>query len=260
MPTMAGAFAYDLYKNRDVLSAADLPIIAVGFVAAFVMAVIVVRYLLDYVSRHGFALFAWWRLAGRRRRTGRAVGLGLRLRESCKPAPQKVERQDRDADTEPFAERLFRQAVEQLRAVDGAQKARQDHCRNQRQPVPEGEPGQPEDDDLQEMLRRHAGGMGRDQRLAVVLEEPCEQHRDQRSGRPDQHAEQGKDDACHGQPGAGQPLDARDLRPGQHQDEAAEHQLQQRVRKLHHQEDAADRPDHAAGDERPATSMRTNAR
>ena len=62
MPTMAGAFAYDLFKNRDVLSAADLPIIAVGFVAAFVMAVIVVRYLLDYVSRHGFALFAWWRL------------------------------------------------------------------------------------------------------------------------------------------------------------------------------------------------------
>jgi undecaprenyl-diphosphatase len=62
MPTMAGAFAYDLYKNRDVLSAADLPVIGVGFIAAFVMAVIVVRYLLDYVSQHGFALFAWWRL------------------------------------------------------------------------------------------------------------------------------------------------------------------------------------------------------
>ena len=62
MPTMAGAFAYDLYKNRDVLSAADLPVIGVGFIAAFVMAVIVVRYLLDYVSRHGFELFAWWRL------------------------------------------------------------------------------------------------------------------------------------------------------------------------------------------------------
>lgn len=62
MPTMAGAFTYDLYKNRDVLSAADLPVIGVGFVAAFIMAVIVVRYLLDYVSKHGFALFAWWRL------------------------------------------------------------------------------------------------------------------------------------------------------------------------------------------------------
>ncbi len=62
MPTMAGAFAYDLFKNRDILSAADLPIIVTGFVAAFVMAVIVVRYLLDYVSRHGYALFGWWRL------------------------------------------------------------------------------------------------------------------------------------------------------------------------------------------------------
>lgn len=62
MPTMAGAFAYDLFKNRDVLSTADLPIIATGFVAAFVMAVIVVRYVLDYVSRHGYALFGWWRL------------------------------------------------------------------------------------------------------------------------------------------------------------------------------------------------------
>ena len=62
MPTMAGAFAYDLYKNSDILSAADLPIIATGFVAAFVAAVIVVRFLLDYVSRHGYALFGWWRL------------------------------------------------------------------------------------------------------------------------------------------------------------------------------------------------------
>lgn len=62
MPTMAGAFAYDLFKNRDILSAADLPVIVTGFIAAFVMAVIVVRYLLDYVSRHGYALFGWWRL------------------------------------------------------------------------------------------------------------------------------------------------------------------------------------------------------
>jgi undecaprenyl-diphosphatase len=62
MPTMAGAFTFDLVKNRDLLSAADLPVIATGFVAAFVVAVIVVRYLLDYVSRHGYQLFAWWRL------------------------------------------------------------------------------------------------------------------------------------------------------------------------------------------------------
>lgn len=62
MPTMAGAFAYDLYRNIDVLSSADLPIIAVGFITAFISAVLVVRHLLDYVSKHGYGVFAWWRL------------------------------------------------------------------------------------------------------------------------------------------------------------------------------------------------------
>ena len=62
MPTMLGAFVLDLFKNRNALSAADFPIIAVGFMAAFVVAVIVVRSLLGYVSRHGYSLFGWWRL------------------------------------------------------------------------------------------------------------------------------------------------------------------------------------------------------
>src|SRR5436305_5634967 len=62
IPTMVGAFAFDLFKNRNVLTSADLPIIAIGFVAAFVTALVVVRYLLDYVSRNGYSLFGWWRL------------------------------------------------------------------------------------------------------------------------------------------------------------------------------------------------------
>jgi undecaprenyl-diphosphatase len=62
MPTMAGAFAYDLYKSRDILSFNDGALIGVGFVMALISGVFVVRYLLDYVSRHGFKLFAWWRL------------------------------------------------------------------------------------------------------------------------------------------------------------------------------------------------------
>ena len=62
MPTMAGAFAYDLYKNYELLSANDVMLIAIGFVAALVAGVFVVRTLLDFVSRHGFAPFAWWRL------------------------------------------------------------------------------------------------------------------------------------------------------------------------------------------------------
>ncbi len=62
MPTMAGAFAYDLYKNRDLLDVADLGEIAVGFVFAFISAVLVVRWLLGYVSKHGYGLFGWWRI------------------------------------------------------------------------------------------------------------------------------------------------------------------------------------------------------
>lgn len=62
MPTMAGAFAYDLLKNRDLLTTDDLAVTAVGFVAAFVCAVFVVRRLLEFVSRRGYAPFGWWRI------------------------------------------------------------------------------------------------------------------------------------------------------------------------------------------------------
>jgi undecaprenyl-diphosphatase len=62
MPTMAGAFAYDLYKNYADLSFDDVKGIALGFVVSFLAGVVVVRYLLDFVSRHGFAPFGWWRI------------------------------------------------------------------------------------------------------------------------------------------------------------------------------------------------------
>ncbi len=62
MPTMAAAFGYDLYKNRDILDWSALGQIAVGFAAAFVAAILVVNWLLGYVSRHGYALFGWWRI------------------------------------------------------------------------------------------------------------------------------------------------------------------------------------------------------
>ena len=62
MPTMAGAFAYDLYKNRAVLDSSAMTEIVIGFVVAFIVAVLVVRWVLDYVSAHGFALFGWWRI------------------------------------------------------------------------------------------------------------------------------------------------------------------------------------------------------
>jgi undecaprenyl-diphosphatase len=62
MPTMAGAFSYDLLKNYKVLSTDDVTLIVAGFLAAFVSALLVVRTLLAYVSRHGYTPFAWWRI------------------------------------------------------------------------------------------------------------------------------------------------------------------------------------------------------
>jgi undecaprenyl-diphosphatase len=62
MPTMAGAFAYDLWKNRDVLDTGAVWEIGVGFACAFIAGLLVVKWLLGYVSRHGFALFGWWRI------------------------------------------------------------------------------------------------------------------------------------------------------------------------------------------------------
>ena len=61
IPTMAGAFSYELLKSYKTLSFDDAALIAVGFIAAFVSGLFVVRSLLDYVSRRGFALFGWWR-------------------------------------------------------------------------------------------------------------------------------------------------------------------------------------------------------
>jgi undecaprenyl-diphosphatase len=62
IPTMAGAFAYDLYKNYKLMTFDNTLIVAAGFVTSFVCAFFVVKTLLDYVTRHGFALFAWWRV------------------------------------------------------------------------------------------------------------------------------------------------------------------------------------------------------
>ncbi len=62
IPTMAGAFAYDLYKNYGEMTGHNVMLVAVGFVTSFLAALVVVRTFLDYVTRHGFAPFAWWRV------------------------------------------------------------------------------------------------------------------------------------------------------------------------------------------------------
>ena len=62
IPTMVGAFAYDLYKNRADMTVDHAGIIAIGFAVSFVTAIVVVKTFLTYVTRHGFTLFAWWRV------------------------------------------------------------------------------------------------------------------------------------------------------------------------------------------------------
>jgi undecaprenyl-diphosphatase len=61
IPTMLGAFVLDFYENRAALAGGDIGIIAIGFVVSFVAALVVVKTLVGFVSRHGFAPFAWWR-------------------------------------------------------------------------------------------------------------------------------------------------------------------------------------------------------
>jgi undecaprenyl-diphosphatase len=63
IPTLLAASFYSLYKDRDLLSAADIPLFGIGTVAAFVSAFLCVRWLLRYISTHDFTVFAWYRIA-----------------------------------------------------------------------------------------------------------------------------------------------------------------------------------------------------
>lgn len=63
MPTMLGAAVYDSYRNMAVLSQHDVMGIAVGFIAAFLSALVVVRAVLRFVANHTYRVFAWYRIA-----------------------------------------------------------------------------------------------------------------------------------------------------------------------------------------------------
>ena len=62
VPTLIAATFYSLWKARNVLSTTDIPMFSVGFIAAFISAFIVVRWLIRYVSSHDFTVFAWYRI------------------------------------------------------------------------------------------------------------------------------------------------------------------------------------------------------
>jgi undecaprenyl-diphosphatase len=66
IPTMLGASALELLKNRDALTngqGVGLLAIAIGFVVAFVVALLVVKWFVGIVTKHGFVPFAWYRVA-----------------------------------------------------------------------------------------------------------------------------------------------------------------------------------------------------
>jgi undecaprenyl-diphosphatase len=62
VPTLMAAGAYDLFKNRALLSADDLGLFGIGTAAAFVSAFICIRWLMRYVATHDFRIFAWYRI------------------------------------------------------------------------------------------------------------------------------------------------------------------------------------------------------
>jgi len=63
IPTMVAAFALDAWESRKAIDMAHVGVIAVGFVVSFAVALVVIRWMLDVVTKRGFALFGWWRIA-----------------------------------------------------------------------------------------------------------------------------------------------------------------------------------------------------
>jgi undecaprenyl-diphosphatase len=63
IPTMVGAVTLSLWEQRHLLRAEDLALIGVGFTTAFVVALLVVRWLVGFVARRTFTVFAWYRIA-----------------------------------------------------------------------------------------------------------------------------------------------------------------------------------------------------
>lgn len=63
VPTLVGATALQLFKHRAAVTPDDYSLIAIGFVVSFVVAIVVVKGFLAVVTRHGFAPFAWYRIA-----------------------------------------------------------------------------------------------------------------------------------------------------------------------------------------------------
>ena len=84
IPTMLGAFVFDLYANWSAIDSSDALVIAIGFVAAFISALFVVRGFVGFVSQYGLAPFGWWRIA-----VG-VIGLAILFLFAGTPEPAKT--------------------------------------------------------------------------------------------------------------------------------------------------------------------------
>ena len=62
IPTMLGATVYDIYKNYEYMSLDNSLVIAIGFISAFVSALIVVKTIINFISNNGFKVFAYYRI------------------------------------------------------------------------------------------------------------------------------------------------------------------------------------------------------
>jgi len=62
IPTLIGAGVYSLYKERALLSLADIPMFSVGLLFSFLSAWVCIRWLLHYIASHSFVVFAWYRI------------------------------------------------------------------------------------------------------------------------------------------------------------------------------------------------------
>ena len=63
LPTLGGATIYEIYKNSDTIAALGTAPILIGIIVAFITAAVAIKWLVAYLSKHGLAIFGWYRLA-----------------------------------------------------------------------------------------------------------------------------------------------------------------------------------------------------
>jgi undecaprenyl-diphosphatase len=62
IPIMVGAFSLDIWESRNLIDADQLGVVAVGFVVSFLSGLVVIRTMLGFIQKRGFAPFGWWRI------------------------------------------------------------------------------------------------------------------------------------------------------------------------------------------------------